>query len=96
MYSFALFDIKKEILILSRDIFGIKPLYTLEAEKIFWFSSQPFSFVKSGLLKRELSQSPKSRNKLDDAVTVRSVKPTNIESHPKIFDIPKSTSMSYI
>ena len=37
MYSFALFDIEKEILILSRDMFGIKPLYTLETEKIFWF-----------------------------------------------------------
>ena len=62
MYSFALFDIEKEILILSRDIFGIKPLYTLETEKIFWFSSQPFSFIKSGLLKRE--EDIKSRNDL--------------------------------
>ena len=39
MYSFALFDIEKEILILSRDMFGIKPLYTLETEKTFNLAS---------------------------------------------------------
>ncbi|MEE2704791.1 MAG: asparagine synthase (glutamine-hydrolyzing) [Pseudomonadota bacterium] len=62
MYSFALLDIKKEILILSRDVFGIKPLYTLETEDFFWFSSQPYSFIKAGLLKRE--ENVESRNNL--------------------------------
>ena len=40
MYSFALYDKKKEQLILSRDYFGIKPLYFCDTQKGFIFSSE--------------------------------------------------------
>lgn len=40
MWAFCLFDIEKKQLIFCRDRFGIKPLYTLDNEEIFAFSSE--------------------------------------------------------
>ena len=40
MYSFAIYDKKKKLLILSRDDFGIKPLYFCDTDKGFMFSSE--------------------------------------------------------
>ena len=40
MWSFALFDKRKEILILSRDRFGEKPLFYKKSKKGIFFSSQ--------------------------------------------------------
>lgn len=40
MWSFALYDIEKQEIILSRDRFGIKPLYTIDNQDIFIFASE--------------------------------------------------------
>lgn len=40
MWSFALYDIEKRSVFLSRDRFGVKPLYILEREDVFVFASE--------------------------------------------------------
>ena len=40
MWAFALYDREKQVLILSRDRFGIKPLYTVDNEDVFTFASE--------------------------------------------------------
>lgn len=40
MWSFAIFDQKKEIIFCSRDRFGVKPFYFYQNEKIFVFGSE--------------------------------------------------------
>ena len=40
MWAFALYDRKDEKLILSRDRFGIKPIYTLDNDAVFAFASE--------------------------------------------------------
>ncbi len=40
MWSFALYDIEKQKVILSRDRFGIKPLYTVDNNDVFIFASE--------------------------------------------------------
>ena len=40
MWSFALYDIEKQKVILSRDRFAIKPLYTLDNDDVFAFASE--------------------------------------------------------
>lgn len=40
MWSFALYDIEKRCLFLSRDRFGVKPLYILDREDVFVFASE--------------------------------------------------------
>lgn len=40
MWSFALFDIEKNTLLLSRDRFGVKPLYLFETDSVFMFASE--------------------------------------------------------
>ena len=49
MYALAIHDLDKDLLILARDPFGIKPLYYLESSKYFSFSSEPKSLIDSGL-----------------------------------------------
>tara|TARA_B110000503_G_C7135421_1_gene408586 strand:+ start:275 stop:2104 length:1830 start_codon:yes stop_codon:yes gene_type:complete len=46
MWAFAIWDNKKKILFLSRDIFGEKPLYYYLSEKGFFFGSE-IKFIKS-------------------------------------------------
>lgn len=40
MWSFCIYDKEKQSLFLSRDRFGIKPLYTIENESVFAFGSE--------------------------------------------------------
>jgi len=40
MWSFALYDIEKQNVFLSRDRFGVKPLYILDRDDIFAFASE--------------------------------------------------------
>ncbi len=40
MWSFALYDIEKKKVIISRDRFGIKPVYTIDNEDVFVFASE--------------------------------------------------------
>lgn len=58
MYAFAIYDKIKKKLILVRDPFGIKPLYYINQNRVFYFASQikallsikdiPFSISKAG------------------------------------------------
>ncbi len=61
MYAFALYDKKKKILILSRDIFGIKPLYFSLLEDGIIFSSEisalrNINFSKLNICNKKLSE----------------------------------------
>lgn len=51
MYAIALFDKIDRRLLLSRDPFGIKPLYYCEGSFGFAFASEPRAFFESGLCK---------------------------------------------
>ena len=50
MYAIAIHDPKQGRLILSRDGFGIKPLYYAEAGDAFLFASEPQALLASGLV----------------------------------------------
>ncbi len=54
MFAFALYDCKKNALILARDHFGIKPLYYYYDGHNFLFSSEIKAIKKTGLLKNEI------------------------------------------
>jgi asparagine synthase (glutamine-hydrolysing) len=54
MYAIAIHDPQTDRLILSRDPFGIKPLYYLETDRLFAFASEPQALVKAGLIAPEL------------------------------------------
>ena len=49
MYALAIHDLEKNLLVLARDPFGIKPLYYLESSEYFSFSSEPRALIDSGL-----------------------------------------------
>jgi len=49
MFAFAVHDRERESLVLSRDPFGIKPLYYLEAPSFFAFASEPQALAAAGL-----------------------------------------------
>ena len=55
MFALALYDKKKEHLLLARDPFGIKPLYYAYTSKGFIFSSEIKPLISSGLIKEELN-----------------------------------------
>lgn len=40
MWAFALYDIRKQKIIISRDRFGIKPIYTVDNDDVFVFASE--------------------------------------------------------
>ena len=54
MHAIALHDPNVPVLYLSRDRFGIKPLYYAETAKGFLFASEPEALLKTGLVKREI------------------------------------------
>jgi len=49
MYAIAIFDPDRSRLVLSRDPFGIKPLYYVENERFFAFASEIQALLKAGL-----------------------------------------------
>ncbi len=52
MYALALYDPAEATLFLSRDPFGIKPLYYAETNKGLIFASEPQAILKTGLIAR--------------------------------------------
>ena len=50
MFAAVLYDPRSKTLILSRDSFGIKPLYYAETSTGFWFASEAQALVKAGLV----------------------------------------------
>lgn len=57
MYAIAIHDLKHESLILSRDIFGIKPLYYIQEDNLFLFASEPCALLATGLVARSVDPS---------------------------------------
>lgn len=62
MYAVALHDPAAGRLVLSRDPFGIKPLYYAETAQGFAFASEPHALIASGFVKPVLA--PQARNEL--------------------------------
>ena len=60
MYAIALHDPDEGRLILSRDPFGIKPLYYVETAQGVAFASEPRALLETGLLPRALDPSKRS------------------------------------
>ncbi|MGY8991913.1 MAG: asparagine synthase (glutamine-hydrolyzing), partial [Rhodospirillales bacterium] len=56
MYALAIHDPSKDRLILSRDPFGIKPLYYAETQDGFSFASEPQALVAAGLVEPTVRQ----------------------------------------
>lgn len=52
MFSIAIFDKRKESLLIFRDRLGIKPLFYFfdKEKKIFWFASEIKAFIKTGIV----------------------------------------------
>jgi asparagine synthase (glutamine-hydrolysing) len=89
MWSFALHDIQKNIVVFSRDRFGIKPLYYKETEHEFTFGSE---------IKQLLNKD--SGNKVNPDVLLESMV-TYIDNHTEetyfkyVFSLPQSSYMVY-
>lgn len=60
MYGLALYDPTQKTLILSRDPFGIKPLYFFEHPDFFAFASEPQAFFAAELLTPEIDPEVRS------------------------------------
>ena len=54
MFAFALYDIEKNKIYLTRDRFGEKPLYFGQQEQLFFFSSELKALCHNPLIKREV------------------------------------------
>ncbi|MGA8499326.1 MAG: asparagine synthase (glutamine-hydrolyzing) [Xanthobacteraceae bacterium] len=55
-FAFAIWDIRRETLLLSRDPFGVKPLYYLQKTATFYFSSDFSSLAREVLSDKTLSR----------------------------------------
>ena len=62
MYAIAIHDPARRQLVLSRDPFGIKPLYLVETQPGLAFASEPQALVAAGAVKPEIN--PKARAEL--------------------------------
>ncbi len=62
MYAVALYDPRADRLLLSRDPFGIKPLYYVEDADGIAFASEPQALIAAGLAARALA--PRARDEL--------------------------------
>ncbi|MBT3765892.1 MAG: asparagine synthase (glutamine-hydrolyzing) [Rhodospirillaceae bacterium] len=60
MYAIAIHDTAKNQLVLSRDPFGIKPLYYAETQKGFIFASEPQALLATGLVDRSLNEAARA------------------------------------
>ena len=49
MYAIAIHDPARDRLVLTRDPFGIKPLYYVQTETLFAFASEPQALIAAGL-----------------------------------------------
>ncbi len=58
MYALALYDPEERCLVLSRDPFGIKPLYYAQAENGIAFASEAQALLAAGFGRRELRDRP--------------------------------------
>ncbi|CCQ73895.1 Putative asparagine synthase [Magnetospira sp. QH-2] len=56
MYAIALHDPAENLLLLSRDPFGIKPLYVAETSEALLFASEPRALIASGLVNDSLDK----------------------------------------
>ena len=56
MYAIAIYDPQKNYLVLSRDPFGIKPLYFSQTDKAFAFASEPNALLAAGFGTRRLRE----------------------------------------
>ena len=56
MYAIAIYDVMQKRLILTRDRFGVKPLYYCEKNGQFAFSSEPQALIASGLIQPKIDQ----------------------------------------
>ena len=54
MFAIAIWDPTEQRLVVSRDPFGIKPLYYIEDERGFFFASEPQALIAAGLAKAEV------------------------------------------
>jgi asparagine synthase (glutamine-hydrolysing) len=54
MYGIAIYDAARKRLVLSRDSFGIKPLYYVANARCFAFASEPQVLIAAGLARREI------------------------------------------
>ncbi len=59
MYALAIHDPNRKSLVISRDPFGIKPLYYAETERGFVFASEPEAILATGWVERRVN--PKAR-----------------------------------
>jgi asparagine synthase (glutamine-hydrolysing) len=55
MYAIAIYDPHAKRLVISRDEWGIKPLYYVETEDYFAFASEPQALAQAGLVERRLA-----------------------------------------
>ncbi|MDO8608020.1 MAG: asparagine synthase (glutamine-hydrolyzing) [Phaeospirillum sp.] len=62
MYALAIHDPARQQLVLSRDPFGIKPLYLVEMQPGLAFASEPQALIAAGLIQPALN--PKARAEL--------------------------------
>lgn len=62
MYGLAIHDIAENKMIISRDPFGIKPLYYIETESYFAFASEAQALINAGLANTEIK--PRKRAEL--------------------------------
>ena len=56
MFAFIFIDFDDETILISRDRFGIKPLYYYQCDQYIVISSEIQSIISSGLLKKELNK----------------------------------------
>jgi len=56
MWAFAIWDDKEKKLFLSRDRFGIKPLYYSLQDGAFLFASEPKALLATGLISRKINR----------------------------------------
>ncbi len=54
MYAIAIHDPAESRLVLTRDPFGIKPLYFVETPELFAFASEPRALIAAGLVEPEV------------------------------------------
>jgi asparagine synthase (glutamine-hydrolysing) len=62
MYALAIHDMAQDCLILSRDPFGIKPLYYCETNEFLAFASEPQALLAAGVAPR--AEDPRRRDEL--------------------------------